>query len=203
MDELPGVDEALSMPRADVVLSVGAISPRKNTLGLVRAARELPWRVEVVGQRPHPRDAYARRVLEEAPENVVFIGPLPREQVLRRLGQARVHVQPGFVETPGLASLEAAALGTPVVVADTSPVREYFLDDACYADPHSVPSLLAALRGAWDRPPNRELAERVRRCYDWPVALAPLVVAVHEVAGATRRTPSAGLPGTRTKPEAS
>jgi glycosyltransferase involved in cell wall biosynthesis len=204
-DELPPLEEALQTPRKDVVLSVGAISPRKNTLGLVRAARELPWPVEVIGQPPHARDGYARRVLEEAPDNVHFVGLLPRDEVLRRLTRARLHVQPGFVETPGLASLEAAALGTPVVVSDTAPVREYFLEDASYADPHSVPSLIAALRAAWERPPDRDLAERVRRCYDWRVALAPLPAAVEAVeVGAkdpvTRRTPSGGRPGSRRGP---
>jgi glycosyltransferase involved in cell wall biosynthesis len=195
VEELPPLEQASREPREDLVLSVGAISPRKNTLGLVRAARELPWRFEIVGQRPHARDAYAHRVLAEAPANVHFVGPLPRDEVLRRLMRARVHVQPGFVETPGLASLEAAALGTSIVVSDTPPVVEYFLDEAAYADPHSVPSLVAALRTAWERAPDKALGERVRRCYDWPVALAPLGAAVEAVVAAapiTRRRPNGG-----------
>ena len=90
------------------------------------------------------------------------------------MGAARVHVQPGFVETPGLASLEAVALVTPAVVADRAPVREYFGDDVHYAEPTSAESLTDALATAWQSPGDGEAAERIRNRYDWAVALAPL-----------------------------
>jgi glycosyltransferase involved in cell wall biosynthesis len=175
VDDLPSLDAAVTGPRDDVVLSVGGISPRKNTLGLVRAARQLDWPVVVVGQRPRATDAYAQRVLAEAPANVDFVGLLPREDVLQRMARARVHVQPGFVETPGLASLEALALATPVVVSDTLPVREYFGDDAAYADPQDVASMVAAIHRAWTLGPRPEAAARVRRRFDWSEALRPIL----------------------------
>lgn len=173
-DDLPSLGEAVQAVREDVVLSVGAVSPRKNTLGLVRAARLLDIPFVVVGRAPRRTDAYARTVLAEAPPHVEFVDALPREDVLRRMMHARVHVQPGFVETPGLASLEALALATPVVVSDTAPVREYFGSDATYADPHVTDTLAEAIAGALDQGPQPAAAARVRRDYDWPVALAPL-----------------------------
>lgn len=173
--ELPPVQESAARPREDVVLSVGGVSPRKNTLGLVRAARRLDCPVVVVGQHPRPGDAYAQRVLAEAPSNLEFIGLLSRDEVLQLMAAARVHVQPGFVETPGLASLEALALATPVVVSDTEPVREYFSDDAVYADPHDVASLTEAIRSAWDLGPRADAAARIRRDFDWPKALRPVL----------------------------
>lgn len=172
--DLPPVEEAAAAARDDVVVSVGAVSPRKNTLGLVRAARQLDCRVLVVGQQPRVGDTYAERVMSEVPDNVEFIGLLPRAEVLRLLGRSRVHVQPGFVETPGLASLEALALGTPVVVSDTVPVREYFSSDGVYADPHDPDALAAAISQARDLGPQRTAAERIRREFDWSCALHPL-----------------------------
>lgn len=174
VDELPPLDEVAGSPRDDVLLSVGAVSPRKNTLGLVRAARQLDVQVVLIGQHPRAADAYATRVLAEAPDNVRFTGLLPRAEVLVRLSRARAHVQPGFVETPGLASLEALALATPVVVSDTGPVREYFAEDACYANPHDVDSLAAALLRALEAGPQPGPAARIRREFDWEVALAPI-----------------------------
>jgi glycosyltransferase involved in cell wall biosynthesis len=181
-DELPAVQTLLER-RDDVVVSVGGISPRKNTLSLVKAARELDCPVLIVGQLPRLGDAYARRVMAEAPENVTFTGLLPRCEVLRLLARAAVHVQPGFVETPGLASLEAAALATPIVVVDSSPVREYFEDIAVFADPHDVSSLVGALSAARRRAPSASSAEFVRAQYDWGVVLQPLLAAVLALRG--------------------
>jgi glycosyltransferase involved in cell wall biosynthesis len=173
VDDLPPL--AAPQQRDDVVLSVGGISPRKNTLGLMRTARHLDCPVVVVGQLPRAGDTYAQRVLAEAPSNVEFVGLLPREEVIVQMGRARVHVQPGFVETPGLASLEALALATPVVVSDTPPVREYFADDAVYANPHDVTSMTEEIRRAWELGPQPEAAARVRRDFDWSHVLRPLL----------------------------
>lgn len=180
-DELPPVAD-VARPRSGEVLSVGGVSPRKNTLGLVRAVAGLDLEVVVVGALPRAGDSYAEQVLAEAPENVTFAGLLPRQEVLHRLAQASAHVQPGFVETPGLASLEAAALGTPVVVANTQPVVEYFGDIAVYADPHDVGSLRRAIQVAAGAVPDLDAAARIRAQYAWDVVLEPLPGIVRTVA---------------------
>lgn len=182
--ELPAVEDVLG-PRDGTLLSVGGVSPRKNTLGLMRAVAGLDREVVLVGAPPRAGDSYAEQVLAEAPPNVRFAGLLPREEVLRRLATATAHVQPGFVETPGLASLEAAALGTPVVVADTPPVVEYFADAAVYADPHDVASLRRAVDLACRSLPSADLARRIRERYAWDVVLEPLSGVVR--AAAARR----------------
>lgn len=173
-DELPSVPAAAEVERQRLVISVGAVSPRKNTLGLVRAARQLDCPVVVVGQHPRPGDVYAERVAREAPANVEFRGLLSRLEVLRLMTTAGAHVQPGFVETPGLASLEAVALATPAVVSDIPPVREYFRDEAVYADPHDSASIAQAMLQALVQRPDRVAAERVRHEFDWGRSLRPL-----------------------------
>lgn len=174
VDELPPLHALAERDRDDIVLCVGGVSPRKNSLGLMRAARQVDCDVVVIGAAPHRHDAYGAEVLAAAPPNVRFAGQLPRAQVLKMLAACRVHVQPGFVETPGLASLEAAALGTAIVVSDTPPVREYFGKGAGYADPHDVGSLVQAIEQARQRPVDVGYAGWIRDRYDWPGVLAPL-----------------------------
>jgi glycosyltransferase involved in cell wall biosynthesis len=164
----------LSLPRTSDIVSVGAISPRKSTLTLVRAARRLSQRVLVVGQRPHPRDAYARRVLAEAPANVEFAGGLPHRDVLRLIATARAHVLASHVETPGLATMEALGLGTPAVASDTAVVREYFGELPRYAVPGQVDSLVQAVEAASADVPDEAGATSLRQRYDWSTVLEPL-----------------------------
>lgn len=176
---------ATAGPRALPLVSVGAISPRKNTLSLVRAARAARVPIDVVGARPRAGDAYAQRVLAEAPAWVRFVGPLPRDQVLQRLAGTQGHVLPSFVETPGLATMEALALGTPAVAAATPVVQEYFGAAPRYVEPGDVDALASALASIADDPPaSPEEQDRRRRIWDWSTALAPLALGLGLAGGA-------------------
>ncbi len=80
---------------------------------------------------------------------------------------ARVFALPSWFETPGLAALEAALAGTPVVVTPWGCTREYFGEHARYARPDRPRELDRAIRDAWDEGPNPGLAECVETRYLW------------------------------------
>ena len=103
--------------RAAEVLCLGGLSPRKNSLLLVEAARAAGIPLRIVGQAAK-LNGYARRVIAAAGARTVIEGFRPRGEVLNS-GSVRAHAQVGFVETPGLATLEAVAAGSSAVVATT------------------------------------------------------------------------------------
>ena len=131
------------------VLNVGNIEPRKNQLALVRAMKSFPsLQLVVIGK---VRDeAYARQCAEEGGGQWLYAGSLPHESELLRSAYAacEVFVLPSTLETPGLAALEAAACGCPVVVTAVGSTKEYFGTGAIYVDPDSIDSIVGGLRRA-------------------------------------------------------
>jgi glycosyltransferase-like protein len=147
-----------------VVLAVGGIEARKNTLALLDAfasmRRNVPQAQLVIagGASLLDHDAYTSRLLQRAGElglsigpheSVVVTGPL-EDAVMPALFRcadvlSMVSLREGF----GLVVLEALASGTPVVASSIAPFTEYLDDTTCYwADPLDVDSIAAALERA-------------------------------------------------------
>ena len=170
-DEIPS---GVAWPdRTDEVLCLGGLSPRKNSLVLVQAARESGIALRVVGQA-EKLDSYVRAVMAAAGDNTVIEGFRPRTEVLKLVASVRAHAQVGFVETPGLATLEAVAAGCSAVVATSPVVEEYLPEGVWRVDPSSVASVASGLQSAAATPPDPAVAERVCSAYDWSVVLQPL-----------------------------
>ncbi|NPT41279.1 MSMEG_0565 family glycosyltransferase [Paraburkholderia sp. 1N] len=144
-----------------IVLSVGGIEARKNTLALLDAfalvLRTLPGAQLVIagGASLLDHDVYARRLFERAAElelsigpheNIVVTGPLEDAAMSGLFRSADVLSMVSLREGFGLVVLEALASGTPVVASAIAPFTEY-LDDTtcCWANPADVESIAAAL----------------------------------------------------------
>ncbi|MFM0550783.1 MSMEG_0565 family glycosyltransferase [Paraburkholderia sediminicola] len=147
-----------------VVLAVGGIEARKNTLALLEAFASMRCNVPQAqlviagGASLLDHDAYTRRLLQRGHElglsigqheSVVVTGPL-EDAVMPALFRcadvlSMVSLREGF----GLVVLEALASGTPVVASSIAPFTEYLDETTCYwADPLDVDSIVAALKRA-------------------------------------------------------
>jgi glycosyltransferase involved in cell wall biosynthesis len=134
-----------------LVLAVGGVEERKNTLATLRAF------VRLRQTHPHARlwilggatvldhGAYrgafeaARDELDRAARAaIVELGVVPEEDVPALFHLADVVALPSLHEGFGLAALEALAVGTPLVASDRPPFTE-FLDGDCatLVDPRS------------------------------------------------------------------
>jgi len=145
-----------------IVLAVGGVEARKNTLGLLDAFAALTKR------HPHTRliiaggaslldhDAYARAFMERVSEyglleKVVITGPLDDADMPALFRCADVLAMVSLREGFGLVVLEALACGTPVVASNIAPFTEY-LDDSlcCWAAPTDPASVASALERVID-----------------------------------------------------
>ncbi|MBE0596622.1 MAG: glycosyltransferase family 4 protein [Desulfuromonadales bacterium] len=154
-------------PYRGCVLCVARIEGRKNQLNLVRAMQGLPWSLVLAG-KPAPNHLdYYEQIRREAGPNVHFHGQLDHALLPALYKVARVHVLVSWMETPGLSSLEAAAMGCALVVTDRGDTREYFEDYASYCEPDSVESIRAAILKAYERPADPRLRQRVRQEFNW------------------------------------
>jgi glycosyltransferase involved in cell wall biosynthesis len=133
------------------VLNVGNIEPRKNQLALIRAMKQMPeLQLVLIG---HERDpAYAQACREEGGEQVRFLGPIAHTDPLLRSAYAACEVfcLPSTLETPGLAALEAYAVGAHIAITEVGSTREYFghASNVQFLDPASVPTIVGAIRSA-------------------------------------------------------
>ena len=156
--------ELLGIGEQPFVLSVARVEPRKNTLALALAVRELPYRLVLVGPVLRGNERYLEAIRQATP-NVVHVPHLEHHLVRHVHAAAAVHALPSWYETTGLSTLEALATGTPVVVGEGPCVREYFGDCASFCRPASFKSVSRAIVRALDQTAGRE--RDVARRYSW------------------------------------
>lgn len=153
------------------VMEVASISYVKGQLFLLEALLDKPLIPLVfVGRSVDQYYARVCRQLAEKRGNVLFVGEVPHGDILDYVQQARVHALPSLRESPGLASLEAAGLGIPVVVSVHCPVGEYFGDMAHVCDPTNIASVRQAVLQACDAPAPIELQTRLSQHNRWAMA---------------------------------
>jgi polysaccharide pyruvyl transferase CsaB len=149
----------------DFVLCAARVEKRKNQLLLAAALRGTGLPLVIVGQ-PNP-EGYRQLCRQYGGDSVTFIDALPPKELAGAYAAARVHALPGWFETPGLSTLEAAAAGCNVVTTDRGTAREYLGDGAWYCDPGSVESIREAVLAACEAPRSERLRNRIREHYTW------------------------------------
>ncbi len=136
-------------PGNELVLVVGAIQNRKNTLGAVRAATMLPERFHLVlaGSDGYGSEAvhdFIRR--ERLGGRIHTPGYVSPGQLESLYGAASVFLFPSFEEGFGIPVLEAMARGVPVIAANASALPEVGGDAVLYVDPRSVEEMAARVK---------------------------------------------------------
>ena len=161
------------------VLCVARIEELKNQLNLVRAMKQLPWQLVLIGKAAPNHADYMERVRNEAGPNVHILGEVEHSSLPQFYRVARVHVLASWMETTGLSSLEAGAMGCNVVITDKGDTREYFGDRAFYCEPDSVDSIRAAIKTAYDAPACTGLMNHISHNLVWRKAVEKTLEGYH------------------------
>ena len=118
----------------DYILCLANIEPRKNQKILIEACKLNNKKLVLVG---HIRDKDYFRSLELDKNNsVIYYGSVENHsyEFFSLLLNAKCFVLASTLETPGLAALEAAALGVPIIVTSEGCAKEYFGSIDTYYD---------------------------------------------------------------------
>src|SRR5690606_1253516 len=150
----------------DCILSVARIEGRKSTLNLIKAVVD-KYPLVLIGNKTKNDPSFIRAVYDAAGPNVHFMCPIAYDKLPVFYKLARVHALVSWMETPGLSSLEAAAMGTNIVITDKGDTRDYFEQYAFYCDPGDVKSIRDAIDKAYEAPFNNELKEKIYKQYVW------------------------------------
>lgn len=153
------------IPSRGYVLVAARIDHHKNQVPFCRAMQGFDHPIVLCGQT-----ADEALVHECTKAGAIYIGSLSGDDLDAAYRHARVHALPSFRETPGLSSLEAAAMGCAIVSTSAGSARDYFGDDAKYCNPQSADSMRGAVVAAWKSGAPAGFGERVRRDFTWDAA---------------------------------
>ena len=163
----PGVFLSAYPIQYPFVLCVGNIEERKNQLALLEANAAIGVHTVLIG---NVRDTgYFASMRERFGGGFTYLGYMEHDSLLLRSAYSAcvAFALPSLLETPGLAALEAAAVGAPLVITKEGCTEEYFGSDALYVDPKNVEDIsnkiLLAMR---NKNYGGDLKNRVR-CFSW------------------------------------
>jgi glycosyltransferase involved in cell wall biosynthesis len=159
--QLPGLGE-------QTVVYNGAVEPRKNMEGLIRAFARLPdparrrhQLVLVCRLDPLERNHYdvLGRSLGLTDGELLLTGLVSDSTLVHLYRSAALVAYPSFYEGYGLPVAEAMACGAPVVTSDTSSLRELVMPEATF-DPSDPDAMARSLeRGLVDQAFRQKLLE--------------------------------------------
>lgn len=191
---VPGAGDAalrarLGLGDGPVLLAVGGLEPRKNSLRIIeafarlRASQPRARLVIVGGASVLDHAAYARLCHDALRElglagrgagAVVVTGPVPQVDMPALYRLADTLAFPSLQEGFGLAVIEAMASGTPAVVSRIAPFTGYLdPDDAFWAEPTETESIAAALAASLvpqARAARVARGHAVAARFDWPAS---------------------------------
>lgn len=152
--------------RADQIIFVGSLEPRKNLRGLLKGfslfKKQNPasqTKLIVVGCE-NPLFASSGFRAEHIGPDVEFKGYISDRQLAELFGNSRALVYPSFYEGFGFPPLEAMAAGTPVVTSKTSSLPEVVGDAALLVNPHSDSDIAEKIAAALQPETAAEMISR-------------------------------------------
>lgn len=121
----------------DFVLQVGYIESRKNALTIIRAMKDLPYHLVLVGGWEMRDNDYVEQCKKEAGSNVTFTGHIDNDDPMlaSAYAAAKVFVLPSFNEVMPLVVYEAGQAGCKLVLSNTFPCAELIRDYVRFAHP--------------------------------------------------------------------
>lgn len=154
--------------REPIVLSVGSIQTRKNTLRIVEAFEQSPsgWKLILAGAAGFGAERILERI-RQSPRSadIQVTGYITNAALQDLYRRASVFAFPSLDEGFGIPVLEAMAWGIPVITSDSSALAEVSGDAAIHVNPKDTGQILLAMRTLMEQPSFR--AELVARGRDW------------------------------------
>lgn len=164
-----GAEKALLGISGPLILSVGALIPRKNQHLLIAALPLLPdATLMLAGQGASESDYRARAARIGVSDRVRFLSNVPHDDLPALFAAADVMAL--VSESEGLANawVEALACGTPIVASDVGGIRELMkTPDAGRIVEKNPDAVAAAIKDILANPPSRDAVAANVSAFSW------------------------------------
>lgn len=176
-----GLDQARFMPRdravekaklgisGPMILSVGALIPRKGQNLLITALPDLPdAMLMLAGQGESEGDYRALAERLGVADRVSFLGSVPHDDLPALFAAADVMALVSSSEGLANAWVEALACGTPIVASDVGGIRELVKTPDAGRIVERTPEIIAAaIKDILANPPSREAVAANVSAFSW------------------------------------
>ncbi|HEX7782190.1 MAG TPA: glycosyltransferase [Sphingobium sp.] len=168
-----------------VVLSVGALIPRKGQELLIKALTQLPGvTLMLVGQGTHRRTYEKLAESEGVADRIGFLGSVSHDQLPRLFAAADVMALPSASEGLANAWVEALACGRPIVISDVGGARELMdRPEAGHIVAREPEAIAAAIRSLLDTPPDPAAVRETALRFTWQANGDALLEHLRGIAG--------------------
>jgi teichuronic acid biosynthesis glycosyltransferase TuaC len=168
-----------------VILSVGALIPRKGQDLLIRALPALPDATLVLAGHGPERSALERLAQQlGVADRVGFLGAVPHDKLPQLFAAADVMALPSASEGLANAWVEALACGTPIVISDVGGARELVdRPDAGLLVDRKPDAIAAAIGQIMASPPEREAVREAALRFTWAANGDTLLAHLQKIAG--------------------
>jgi glycosyltransferase involved in cell wall biosynthesis len=151
-EELKSVKKKFNLP-VDYILNVGTIQERKNALTLVKAIKETPYHLVLVGSEKK----YAKRVhhyirKHQLKNQITFLKNINVKELAITYQNAKVFCYPSVCEGFGIPIIEAMYSKIPVIVTRGGCFPEAAGPDAIYIEPYDVVQIREKLNWVFSHP---------------------------------------------------
>ena len=166
-----GADDPLTTWRLEpgrYILTVGRLVPEKGFQDLIAShgASGAGYKLVIAGAADH-ESPFARKLLAQASDQVIFTGMLERSKLAELYSNAALFVLPSHHEGLPIAALEAASFATPMLLSDISANLDLGLPAGNYFPVGDLQQLAACLA---EPPQAYEIdAPAIRERFDWAV----------------------------------
>ncbi|WP_000803862.1 glycosyltransferase family 4 protein [Vibrio mimicus] len=149
------------------LLSAARVEIRKCQLDLIKAVKDLPYKLVIVG-KPSPNSrAYYDECLIEAGSNVVFINHVEQDELAELYKVSKAHALISWMETPGLSSLEAAIMECNLLVTNRGDTEFYFESYAEYCEPGNIESIRNGVISVMEKEYDTKLKDKIISNFTW------------------------------------
>jgi glycosyltransferase involved in cell wall biosynthesis len=165
----------------DFVLEVGSIGKRKNQLTLIKAIKNLPYKLVIIGSEETECHGYLEECKSQANENVIFTGQLKHDDPLlaSAYSAAKVFVLPSHSEVMPLTLYEAAQAGCALIASNRFPIAEQIEDHVTRVAPDDTRQLAKAITLAMSRPRDKHLQKISGQMPTWQT-VAGQITSIYE-----------------------
>ncbi|OSS41419.1 glycosyl transferase group 1 [Desulfurella amilsii] len=153
------------------VLCVARIDERKNILNLLKATfDDDSIKIVLIGKvYPTHKEYYKKCLRYMKPDKVMHINTtLPQNEICGAYKCAHTHALVSWLETPGLASLEAGLFGANLVIGKCDSTKEYFENYAYFCESGNLSSIYSAIKQSLNDKRNHFKADEfIKKSYSW------------------------------------
>ena len=166
----------------EFVMSVGRLDPDKGFDDLIAAflQSECQGKLVIVGYDPRG-SKYAKALLARASDRIIFTGFLRAPEIAALLSAASLFVLASHQEGFPICALEAAMIGTPLILSDIPATRDLAFEDRRFfpvGDVSALARMLSAPHERYSIPDRARLAQ-----FQWASVAASTAATYDQAAG--------------------